>query len=343
MRLKHYDNLRNFVIAARHSSLASAAEELCLTKGALSHQIRNLEDDLGFALFERHSRGVRLSQKGEALLTACRSAFDQIERKADELGDASEQTLTIGTTTYFASRWLSPRLMDFIRQHPDIRLRIQPMIELFDLEKQGVDLAIRWGDGRWTDCEIEKLFDCPAWPTGNKEAKERVERDGLETAFSSFTLLRDREDSDAWSQWYERAGLTPTRPHRHADRARPQRAGSGRAGRSGRCPQRRPGAAGNQRWRAVSAERVRVGRLWLLSGLSGTGGRERMRRSVCRMDQIDRVNPIEAVSEDDRVPAAGSNSRRCGFFLQMAALDPDLCAIRPGNGFRSAALRKPQP
>lgn len=210
MRLKHYDNLRNFVIAARHSSLASAAEELCLTKGALSHQIRNLEQDLGFALFDRHSRGVRLTPKGEDLLKACQSAFDQIERKADELSDAPEQTLTIGTTTYFASRWLSPRLMDFIRQHPDIRLRIQPMIELFDLEKQGVDLAIRWGDGRWTDCEIEKLFNCPAWPTGNAEAKEKFERYGLEAAFSGFTLLRDREDSDAWNQWYEHAGLTQT-------------------------------------------------------------------------------------------------------------------------------------
>lgn len=210
MRLRQYDNLRNFVIAARHGSLASAAEELCLTKGALSHQIRNLEQDLGFALFTRHSRGVRLSDKGQSLLVSCQSAFDQIEQRVEELNGNTEQTLTIGTTTYFASRWLSPRLMDFIRQYPEIRLRIQPMIELFELRQQGIDLAIRWGNGRWTDCRIEKLFDCPAWPTGNEEAKLKVEREGLETAFSSFTLLRDREDSEAWSEWYDRAGLTPT-------------------------------------------------------------------------------------------------------------------------------------
>ena len=208
MRLRYYDNLRNFVIAARHESLASAAEELCLTKGALSHQIRNLEEELGFALFIRHSRGVRLSDKGMSFLSSCQSAFNQIERKVEELNDSQEQTLTIGTTTYFASRWLSPRLMDFIRQYPEIRLRIQPMIDVSNLRQQGVDLAIRWGNGRWTDCIIEKLFDCPAWPTGNEHAKRKVETEGLEAAFSSFTLLRDSEDSNAWSEWYDRAGLT---------------------------------------------------------------------------------------------------------------------------------------
>ena len=209
MHLRHYDNLRNFVVAARHESLSSAADELCLTKGALSHQIRNLEEELGFTLFERHSRGIRLSDKGRDLLATCQSAFNLIEQKANELRRTTRQALTIGMSTYFASRWLSPRLMDFIRQHPDIRLRIQPMVELFDLRQQEVDIAVRWGNGSWTDYRIQKLFDCPAWPTGNAEAMETVEKLGLETAFSGFTLLRDREDSNAWSEWYKTAGLTP--------------------------------------------------------------------------------------------------------------------------------------
>ena len=209
MRLRHYNHLRNFVVTARHDSLATAADELCVTKGALSHQIRNLEDELGFKLFERHPKGIALTDKGSSFLGTCKSAFDQIEREAVALRETADQTLTIGTTTYFASRWLSPRLMDFIRQHPEIRLRIQPTIETTDLPRQGIDLAIRWGNGGWTDYQYEKLFACPAWPTGNQEAMQQVAENGLEYAFSSFTLLRDHQESDAWSQWYQKAGLTP--------------------------------------------------------------------------------------------------------------------------------------
>lgn len=212
MRLRQYDSLRNFLLVAQHTSLAAAAEEFGLTKGALSHQIRRLEEDLGFPLFDRHPRGIRLTAKGQKLLVTARYAFQQIEEKASELNGLTASTLTIGVTTYFASRWLSPHLMNFMRQHPDIRLRIQPMIDLLDFRGEGVDLAIRWGDGRWSDCQIEQLFACPAWPSGNRQAQYRIKEEGLEAAFADFTLLRDREDSDAWSKWYDRAGL-PSRQH----------------------------------------------------------------------------------------------------------------------------------
>ena len=210
MRLRYYDSLRNFIIAAKHSNLSDAADELCVTKGALSHQIKNLEAELQFDLFKRHSKGITLTESGRSLLATCQSAFGQIEQKVRDLNPAdAELTLTVGTTTYFASRWLSPRLMEFIRRHPDIRLRIQPMIDLLNFQEQGIDIAIRWGDGDWDDCHIEKLFNCPAWPTGNSQAKELVEQNGLEAAFSKFTLLRDREGSNVWTEWYQKAGLTP--------------------------------------------------------------------------------------------------------------------------------------
>ena len=210
MRSRYYNSLRNFIIAAKHSNLSDAANELCVTKGALSHQIKNLEAELEFDLFKRSSKGIELTESGRSFLATCQSAFGQIEQKARELHPVhAARTLTVGTSTYFASRWLSSRLMEFIRKHPDIRLRIQPMIDLFNIQEQGIDLAIRWGDGRWDDCHIEKLFDCPAWPTGNLEAHRMVERDGLEAAFSKFTLLRDREGSNVWTEWYQQAGLTP--------------------------------------------------------------------------------------------------------------------------------------
>ncbi len=207
MRLRQFDSLRNFVIIAQHDSLASAAEELCLTKGALSHQLHKLEAELGFDLFERHPRGIRLTHRGRELLSSAQIGFEQIERSARTLASHHERTLTIGVTTYFASRWLSPRLTEFMRAHPDIRLRIQPMISLRDFSGEGADLAIRWGKGTWRDCQVEPLFLMPVAPTGNRTAFEQVQKEGLQAAFASFTLLHDQEHSTAWADWHKRAKL----------------------------------------------------------------------------------------------------------------------------------------
>lgn len=207
MKFRHYDNLRVFSIVARHGSFASAATELHLTKGAVSHQIKQLESELGFSVFRRLPRGVALTASGQELLKTSNSAFESIEQRITELRQVGARTLTIGVTTYFATRWLSPRLMDFMRIHPEIRLRLQPMIDLMDLKNEGVDLAIRWGDGNWTDLTIQPLFECPAWPCGNRAAFELVQEKGLETALESFTLLRDRDESVAWSHWHLSAGI----------------------------------------------------------------------------------------------------------------------------------------
>jgi DNA-binding transcriptional LysR family regulator len=208
MRFRYYENLRSFCVVARHGSFSAAAEELHLTKGAVSHQMRLLEEELGFSLFRRLARGVALTSKGQALLASAHVGFQSIESAIAELRDAGVRTLTIGCSTYFASRWLSPRLMTFLAAHSHIRLRVQPMIDQLALASEGIDLAIRWGDGRWSDQVIEPLFACPAWPTGNAAALEAVWQHGLAAAFDGFTLLRDRDDSHAWSDWFAAAGLT---------------------------------------------------------------------------------------------------------------------------------------
>lgn len=207
MRSHYYDALRCFVAVAQHQSLSAAAEHLHLTKGALSHQIKRLEDSLGFTVFERHARGITLSTKGRELFDVAQHSFKQLDNAIESITNDLSQPLTIGVTTYFASRWLSPRLTGFMQAHPNIRLRIQPMIDLLNFAGQEVDLAIRWGDGQWGDCQIKPLMNCSAWPSGNKSAFELIKKQGIETALSKLTLLRDREDSNAWSQWFATAGL----------------------------------------------------------------------------------------------------------------------------------------
>lgn len=207
MRFRHYDALRIFTIVAHHRSFSTAAEELNLTKGAVSYQIKQLEQELGFMLFRRLPRGIRLTSRGQELLGATQSAFEGVEQKIAALRHAEHRILTIGVSTYFASRWLSSRLMKFLTTHPEIRLRVQPMIDLIDLRGEGIDIAIRWGRGEWTDMTIEPLFPCPAWPTGNAQAAAKIAKLGQEQAFSEMTLLRDRPDSNAWSEWYAAAGI----------------------------------------------------------------------------------------------------------------------------------------
>jgi DNA-binding transcriptional LysR family regulator len=206
MRFQHYDSLRIFSIVARHGSFSAAAEELNLTKGAISHQIRGLEQALGFPLFNRLPRGISLTPKGQDLWMTLGAAFDTVETRIADLREAPDRPITIGVTTYFASRWLSPRLMLFMKAHPRVRLRIQPMIDLSDLGSEGLDLAIRWGRGDWTDVTIRPLFLSPAFATGAPEALDLIREKGLEAALEQLTLLADRSGSRAWEDWHRLAG-----------------------------------------------------------------------------------------------------------------------------------------
>ena len=178
-----------------------------MTKGAISYQIKTLETVLGVILFRRSARGAALTIEGQKLLRECRPSYGDIEAQIAALRGPAMPALTVGVSTYFASRWLSPRLMSFMQRHPEIQLRLQPMIRLFDLEDQNVDVAIRWGSGDWVDAEIAPFMLLPAFPVGNAEALKRVKKDGIKEAIKSFTLLRDHDDSDAWTDWLNAADL----------------------------------------------------------------------------------------------------------------------------------------
>lgn len=209
MRFKHYEGLRTFTVVARLGGISAAALELNLTKGAVSHQIKALEAELGFTILHRFPRGVRPTQEGEQLLHAARSAFGALDSQIEALRDGARRSVTLGLSTYLASRWLSPRLMEFVQAHPGIRLRLQPMISLFDLEREGIDIAIRWGKGDWTDMAGRPLFACPAWPAAAPGLARRIDERGLQDGLAETVLLEDRDGSTAWTEWLERAGLPP--------------------------------------------------------------------------------------------------------------------------------------
>jgi DNA-binding transcriptional LysR family regulator len=204
---RHHDLLRLFTEIARHPSFSEAAEALNMTKGAISYQIRTLEADLGVALFRRTARGVTLTGEGLRLQAICRARYAEIEAELETFKDVTMRRLTLGVSTYFAARWLSPRLMSFMQEQPEVQLRIQPVIQFLDRELKDVDLTIRWGKGEWAGGDVTPFMPLRPFPVGNAEASHMVKTLGLARAISRSTLLRDRDDSNAWSDWLDAAGL----------------------------------------------------------------------------------------------------------------------------------------
>jgi DNA-binding transcriptional LysR family regulator len=212
-RFQRHDTLRLFLEIARFPSLSAAADALNMTKGAVSYQIKVLEDELQTTLFRRQPRGIVLTKQGQTLRDACRPEFDALEARLRDFTQTREQELVVGLSSYFAARWLSARLMAFMEQFPDVRLRLQPMTRIFNLEDQGVDIAIRWGNGKWDDAKVEPFLKMPAWPVGNRNALTKVEVLGIDAAFAEFVLLRDHDDSNAWSDWKVVSGLESGQRH----------------------------------------------------------------------------------------------------------------------------------
>ena len=204
---RSYDRLALFRAVARESSFSVAAEVLHMTKGAVSYQMRALERELGFALFDRHAHGAEVSVDGRRLLGASEIGFGIVDAELERLRRDSRPTITIGLTTYFASRWLSRRLTRFTDAHPGIGLRLQSTTMTIDPVRDGIDVLIRWGDGRWTDRDYECLFECPAFPVAHATLVNRVDRQGLADVLRTTRLLHDEHGSEAWKHWYRAAGL----------------------------------------------------------------------------------------------------------------------------------------
>ena len=207
MPFRSYDALRIFAAVAQHRSITAAAAALNLSKGSVSYQIRKLEDDLGFRLFERQRQRLNITGKGEKLWRSSQLALGQLDRDIRELQRKEPDRITIGALTYFFSRWLSSRLMTFMEANPNIAVRVEPITGIADLGQSDIDVAICWGSGEWTDIEYDLLFECPARPTANAAVAARVWEMGLEKALIEIPLLADSSGSTGWREWHRRAGL----------------------------------------------------------------------------------------------------------------------------------------
>jgi len=191
--------LRAFEAAARQGSFTRAAIELCVTQAAVSHQIKGLEERLGLTLFKRTSRGLVLTDEGAALVPVLESAFDQIGAALDRLLDGHHHAvLNVGVVTTFAAGWLLERIGRFEKANPGIDLRISTNNNRVDIAGEGLDMAIRFGDGGWPGEHRTRLFEAPLTPLCDAATAERLQDPA---DLRSESLLRSYRGSE-WESWF---------------------------------------------------------------------------------------------------------------------------------------------
>lgn len=152
--------LRAFEAAARHQNLSQAARELNVTHAAISQHVRRLEEELGEPLLLRQGRGMALTDAGRLLAESLGNGFATIADGVEQIRQrGQDRAVQISVTPAFASHWLMPRIGSFWSEHPEIKISINPSANLVDLRRDGVDLAVRYGDGNWSGVDTELLTD----------------------------------------------------------------------------------------------------------------------------------------------------------------------------------------
>ncbi|WP_279611783.1 LysR family transcriptional regulator [Burkholderia gladioli] len=198
--------LRAFESSSRHLSFTRAAQELNVTQAAVSQQVRALEERLGVSLFKRLPRGLAVTDEGLALRPVLSEAFDRIESVLRQFeGGHFHEVLTVGAVGTFAVGWLMPRLRSFHALHPFVELRLMTNNNLVDLAAEGLDCAIRFGDGNWPGTRAQKLFDAPLSLLCAPDIAQRLR---VPADLVGETLLRSYR-ADDWMNWFAKAGLAP--------------------------------------------------------------------------------------------------------------------------------------
>lgn len=202
------NSVRAFEAAARHLSISAAADELCVSRGAISQQVTSLEERLGVRLMERTTRKITLTEAGEQLYASAKRSFDDLSRVTDSiLKTQRKPNLQVSVSTYFSARWLSPRLGRFWEQFPDFQLWFHHVSDSDAVNPDEADLAIRWGYGDWPDVEsVEKLFDAPMSLYCSPKLFAGIDRLPQMGDLEGVVLLSDK--IEPWRNWFEQAGVS---------------------------------------------------------------------------------------------------------------------------------------
>jgi LysR family transcriptional regulator, glycine cleavage system transcriptional activator len=206
-RLPSLNALKAFEAAARHESFTRAAEELCVTQGAVSHQVKALEGELAVKLFNRERQRLIITEAGRDYLAVVRDALDRIAAGTERLLQRqSAGVLTVSTSPDFAAKWLVHRLGHFAEAHAGIDLRVSATLHHVDFAREEVDLAVRHGDGNWPGLDAVRLGAERLFAVCSPKLLSSRRRFGRPADILKFPLIHLDSRSD-WEKWLRGVGI----------------------------------------------------------------------------------------------------------------------------------------
>lgn len=206
-RLPPLNTLWVFLTASRLLSFTKAADELCITRSAVSRQIKNLEEHFGFKLFERHKVGLELTEQGMLYANAISSIFADLKVATNKLHHGSENLkLKLGISATFNSTWLMSRLCKLEQCHPDLTLSfftnsVDTGMESIDFSGEHMDAAIRLGNGDWHGYHCDKLVDIYVQPVCSPSLLDGQHNPDDVTNLANYNWLHYSHLSKLWDQW----------------------------------------------------------------------------------------------------------------------------------------------
>src|SRR6266568_6392175 len=206
-RLPSLNALKAFEAAARHESFTRAAAELCVTQGAVSHQVKALEAELGLKLFNRERQRLLITEAGRDYLNVVRDALDRIAVGTERLLQRqSAGVLTVSTSPDFAAKWLVHRLGHFAEAHAGIDLRVSATLHHVDFAREEVDLAVRHGDGNWPGLAAVRLSPEQLFAVCSPKLLSGRRRLGRPADILKFPLIHMDSRAD-WAKWLQAADI----------------------------------------------------------------------------------------------------------------------------------------
>jgi LysR family glycine cleavage system transcriptional activator len=206
-RLPPLNALKAFEAAARHESFTRAAEELCVTQGAVSHQVKALEAELGLKLFNRQRQRLVITESGRSYLAIVRDALDRIADGTEQLlRRQNSGALTVSTSPNFAAKWLVHRLSRFAQAHPAIDLRVSASLHHVDFAREDVDVAIRHGNGSVPGLHVLRLCVEELFPVCSPKLLKGkgALRTPADLRHAVLLHVNDRQD---WKRWLDAANV----------------------------------------------------------------------------------------------------------------------------------------
>ncbi len=199
--------LRSFEAAARYNNFKMAAEDLCLSASAVSHQVRSLEEHLGVQLFHREKGKPVLTSTGAIYLESIQDIFARLEKATDAVaGRAKRSTLVLHLFHSLASCWLLDLLPKFKERHPDLDIKLLSSTDLVEFRSGDIDAAIRYGDGNWIGLCSDFLIDDELFLVCSPELAKKLPSIDKLDKLSEYTLIHCSLDPNEWAAWLEAAG-----------------------------------------------------------------------------------------------------------------------------------------